>query len=85
MSEASDPQPTDPSQSPPNAPVTAQDLADVITEFEEYRERLVNETLETAKRAKLQKSTVMAQLEPELTKIDAVLQNLRLQQAALTD
>jgi len=63
--------------------VTAQELAEVITEFEKYRERLVNETLETAQRAKLQKSKVLAQLEPELAKIDAMLQNLRDQQATL--
>jgi 23S rRNA maturation mini-RNase III len=64
--------------------VNAQELAEVIKEFEEYRERLLNETLETAKRAKLMKSVVMAQLEPELAKIDATIKALQNQQAALT-
>ncbi|MBW4673892.1 MAG: hypothetical protein KME52_07655 [Desmonostoc geniculatum HA4340-LM1] len=64
--------------------VTAQDLAEAITELEQYRERLVQETTETAKRAKLMRVSVMAKLEPELVKIDAALQELRNQHAALT-
>lgn len=63
--------------------VTAEQLPEVIAEFEQYRERLLNETLETAKRAKLMKSAVMAQLEPELAKIDATIKALQEQQAAL--
>jgi hypothetical protein len=47
-----------------NAPVTAQDLTQVIAELQEYRERLLKETLETAQKAKMQKKVVMAQLEP---------------------
>ena len=64
--------------------VTAEEIDQVIQEFEQYRERLVNETMITAKKAKLAKSKVMAQLEPELAKIDTVLANLRAQHAALT-
>lgn len=64
--------------------VTAQELAEVIEEFEQYRQRLFNETMETAKKAKLPKSKVLAQLEPELAKIDTVLQGLREQQATLS-
>jgi hypothetical protein len=67
-----------------NNPVTAQDLNDVIAELQEYRERLLSETLATAQKAKVQKSTVMAQLEPELNRIDGILEQLREQQAALT-
>ncbi len=62
---------------------TAQEIAELIAEFEEYRERLVSETMETAQKAKLMKKTVMSQLEPELTKIDAALEALREQQAGL--
>ena len=62
---------------------TKQELAEVIAEFEEYRERLVNDTMEAAQRAKMPKAKVLAQLEPELAKIDAMLQNLREQQAAV--
>ncbi|MEH2055527.1 MAG: hypothetical protein V7K97_04995 [Nostoc sp.] len=64
--------------------ITAQDVAEVIAELEQYRERLVQETTETAKRAKLMKVSVMAKLEPELAKIDSALQELREQQAALS-
>ncbi|MDZ7969450.1 MAG: hypothetical protein RM368_31655 [Nostoc sp. DedSLP03] len=64
--------------------VTAQDVAEVIAELEQYRERLVQETTETAKRAKLKKVSVMANLEPELAKIDSALQELRDRQAALS-
>jgi hypothetical protein len=61
----------------------AEDLANTIAEFEQYRERLVSETMATAQRAKMPKATVMAKLEPELAKIDSALQQLRDQQAAL--
>ena len=64
-------------------PVTAQDLAEVIEEFEQYRERLLSETMTTAQRAKLPKKTAMAQIEPELAKIEAALLTLRQQQAEL--
>jgi hypothetical protein len=58
-------------------------LEEVIAEFEKYRERLVNEMTITAQKAKLPKKKAMAQIEPELAKIDAALQHLRTQQAAL--
>ncbi|WP_414569094.1 hypothetical protein [Nostoc sp. CCY 9925] len=64
--------------------VTTQDIAEVIAELEQYRERLVQETTETAKRAKLMRVSIMAKLEPELAKIDAALQELRNQQATLS-
>ncbi|MEH2117500.1 hypothetical protein [Nostoc sp.] len=63
--------------------IDAQEVAEVIAELEQYRERLVQETMETAKRAKLMRVNVMAKLEPELVKIDSALQELRNQQAAL--
>ncbi len=65
-------------------PVTAADLAELINEFEKYRERLVNETMEAAKKAKLSKKATMAKLEPQLADIDAKLQRIREQQANLT-
>jgi hypothetical protein len=61
----------------------AQELAEVIAELEQYRERLLNDTVEAAQKAKLMKSAVMAKLDPELAKIDATLQHLREQQATL--
>ncbi len=61
-----------------------EELAEVIAEFEQYRERLLNETLTIAKKAKVSKKAAMAQLEPELNQIDHLLQQLRDQQATLT-
>ncbi len=63
--------------------LTPQQLAEIITEFEQYRERLLKETLNAAKRAKLMKSAVMKQLEPELAKIDATIEALRTRHDAL--
>jgi uncharacterized protein involved in exopolysaccharide biosynthesis len=59
--------------------VTVEDLVEVITEFEKYRDRLVNETVETAKKAKISKQTVMTQLQPQLEQIDSKLDALRAQ------
>ncbi len=64
-----------------DTPVTAKDLAQVISEMEKYRDRLVNETMDAAKKAKLSKKATMAKLEPQLADIDAKLQLLREQQA----
>ena len=69
--------------SPSSTETTAQELAEVIEEFEQYRERLVNETMTTAQKAKLPQKAALAKIEPELAKIDAALENLRAQQAAL--
>ncbi|MEG4962366.1 MULTISPECIES: hypothetical protein [unclassified Microcoleus] len=61
-----------------------EELAEVIAEFEKYRERLVNETMTAAQKAKLPQKAAMAKIEPELAKIDAGLETLRAQLAALT-
>jgi hypothetical protein len=68
-----------------DTPVTAEDLAEVISEMEKYRDRLVNETMEAAKKAKLSKKATMAKLEPQLADIDAKLQLLRQQQTNFTN
>lgn len=63
---------------------TPQELAEIIAEMEQYRERLVNDTLSMAQRAKIMKAQALAHLEPNLAKIDATLQALRQQQVTLT-
>jgi len=65
-------------------PVSVEDLAELIVEFEKYRDRLVSETKEAAKKAKLSKKATMAKLEPQLADIDAKLQRLREQHANLS-
>jgi hypothetical protein len=76
---------SDSAESAATRQTTPEEISEVITELEKYRERLVTETMTTVQRAKLPKSAAMAQLEPELAQIDAALQNLREQQAALTE
>jgi hypothetical protein len=67
-----------------STPVTAEALAEVISEFEQYRDRLVNDTMEAAKKAKLSKKAAMSQLEPQLAVIDSRLEQLRTQMASMT-
>lgn len=62
---------------------TPQELTEIITELEEYRERLVNDTLSMAQRAKIMKTQALAHLEPSLAQIDTRLEALRQQQATL--
>lgn len=60
-----------------------EELAEVIRELEQYRERLVNDTLSMAQRAKVMKAQALAALEPSLAEIDANLEVLRQQQSTL--
>ena len=62
-----------------------EELTEIIAEFEQYRERLVNDTLAMAQKAKVMKTQAMASLEPQLAQIDAQLEALRQRQANLTD
>ncbi len=65
---------------------TSQEIADVISQLEQYRVRLVDDFTATAKKAKLPKSMVMAQLKthPEIVKIDTSLAKLRGQAAPVS-
>ncbi|MEL7035038.1 MAG: hypothetical protein AAFO04_05380 [Cyanobacteria bacterium J06592_8] len=62
-----------------------QEVTELIQEYETYRERLLNQTLEAAKRAKLSKAGTMSQLEPQLAHIDSVLKQLRDRVAILSE
>ena len=63
---------------------TPEELTEAIAELEQYRERLVNDTLDMAKRAKVMKTQAQANLEPNLARIDAMLQALRQKQIEVT-
>jgi hypothetical protein len=63
---------------------TAEEVAEVIQEFEKYRERLVSETMTAAQKAKLPQKAAMAKIEPELAQIDANLAGLRERLATMT-
>jgi hypothetical protein len=54
----------------------------VIAELEQYRQRLIDDTLEMAKKVKMPNQAVIKQLEnyPEIVYIDGALANLRSQQ-----
>ena len=62
-----------------NSTPSAEDVAGVIAELEQYRARLVEDFTTTAKKAKLPKSMTVAQLKahPEIVKIDSALAKLR--------
>ncbi|UBF25937.1 hypothetical protein K9N68_31100 [Kovacikia minuta CCNUW1] len=62
---------------------TPEELTEIISELEQYRERLVNDTLSMAQRAKLMKAQALAALEPSLAQIDANLEVLRQRQAVV--
>jgi hypothetical protein len=59
------------------------ELEEAIAEMETYRERLVNDMTTMAQRAKISKSQMMTNLEPELSQIDTALQQLRDQKTSL--
>ncbi|NER83672.1 MAG: hypothetical protein F6K42_29820 [Leptolyngbya sp. SIO1D8] len=63
---------------------TLEELSSAIAELQEYRDRLVNETLAAAKKAKVMKGQAQTNLEPTLAKIDAMLEELRQRQATLS-
>ncbi|MEO1208921.1 MAG: hypothetical protein AAFX78_05185 [Cyanobacteria bacterium J06638_20] len=71
-------------QSEPIEQATLDELAAAIAELQEYRERLVSETLSAAKKAKVMKGQAQGNLEPTLARIDAMLQELQQRQAELT-
>ncbi|MEB3339767.1 acetyltransferase [Okeania sp.] len=60
------------------AQTTTQEIEEVIKGLEEYRERIINEVQEHAKKVKIPKAKVKAKLEqhPELSKIDQALNKL---------
>ncbi|AFY78623.1 hypothetical protein Ple7327_3415 [Pleurocapsa sp. PCC 7327] len=63
-------------------PVSAAEIKEVILELEQYRERLVNEMLQMAQKAKFSKKAAMEHLSrhPEIARIDAAIEKLRAQQ-----
>jgi hypothetical protein len=60
---------------------TPDQLTEMIEDLVSYRERIVSDTLAMAQRAKIMKSQALANLEPNLAKIDATLESLRQQKS----
>jgi hypothetical protein len=71
------------SDTPQTQSPSLDEITSVIAELEQYRERLIHDTMTTTQKAKLPKSAANALLEPELAQIDTALENLRQQQVAL--
>lgn len=65
------------------AEMSASELEEIITELQKYRDRLVHDTTEAIHKARLPKAKALAQMEPELIKIDAMMQDVRDRHAAL--
>ena len=63
---------------------TPEELIEMIADLESYRERIVSDSLTMAQKAKIMKSQALANLEPNLAKIDATLTSLRQQQSKST-
>jgi archaellum component FlaC len=55
---------------------TLEEINEVLGELEQYRDRLINDMTEAAKKAKIMKSTMMQHIEPEVQDIDAKIAGL---------
>ena len=65
------------------AEISEIELEEIITELQKYRDRLVHDTTEAIHKARLPKAKALAQMEPELMKIDAMMQEVLDRHAAL--
>jgi hypothetical protein len=61
---------------------TPEAIAEVITELEAYRQRIIDDTMAMGQKIKMSKKSVLETLEqhPEIAKIDEMLASLRSQQ-----
>jgi hypothetical protein len=64
--------------------VSPEELAELIAQLEQYRERLVNDMTTMAQKAKVTKAVATSQIEPELAKIDRMLEVMRDRQSAIS-
>lgn len=74
---------TESTQSPSIEQATLEELTAAIAELEDYKERLVSETLAAAQKAKVKKAQAHTNLEPAIAKIDSMLAELHQRKAAL--
>jgi vacuolar-type H+-ATPase subunit D/Vma8 len=56
---------------------TAAEIVEIIAELEQYRQRLISDMTDAAKKAKMTKAAMEAHIAPELQEIDLRLQALR--------
>lgn len=62
-----------------DAAASVEEVQGVIAELETYRQRLVDDTMDLARKLKLPKKAALAKVDnhPEIAKIDQILQGLR--------
>ncbi len=60
---------------------TPEEIVEILSELEKYRDRLINDMTDAAKKAKMTKAAMMQHIEPELKEIDLRLEGLRQLQA----
>ncbi len=62
-------------------------ISQAIAELEEYRQRLIDDTIAIAKKVKASKKDTMARLEehPEIVKIDKMIEDFRARESAVTE
>jgi predicted nucleic acid-binding Zn-ribbon protein len=65
------------------APASLAELDEAIAELQAYRDRLVSDMTAMAQKAKISKSQMMANLEPELQQIDKAIEGLQVQKSSL--
>lgn len=72
------------SENPNTQPASAESVAEIITELEQYRQRIVDDSMAMAQKLQLPKKSALAKLEahPELARIDKMLAELRAHQPA---
>ena len=61
--------------------ISADQLAEILTELEQYRDRLISDMTDAAKKAKMTKSAMEAHIAPELAEIDLRIQAVKELQA----
>jgi DNA-binding transcriptional ArsR family regulator len=60
---------------------TAAEIVEILGELEAYRDRLLNDMTDAAKKAKMSKAAMMQHIEPELKEIDLRIAGLKQLQA----
>lgn len=62
-----------------------EEIEQAITELERYRERIVNDLFQSARRVDISHKTAMAKIgkDPEIMRIDAEIEKLQAQQSQL--
>jgi DNA-binding transcriptional ArsR family regulator len=56
---------------------TPEEIVEILSELEKYRDRLINDMTDAAKKAKMTKAAMMQHIEPELKEIDIRIEGLR--------